>query len=157
MVKLFKIILLVLLILLVFMALIADMPRFKAIFNIMHFSFYIRIASLLGLIIALIMAWNYKRGIETSQKYRRADQVVAEAEATARRKANGTRLIEEKLKTDYQQKTKALADQLAQLKTEHQNQLRALKTQNVQLKEEVAELMRTLKEKQARISGEDVS
>lgn len=154
MVKLLKIILLVLLILLVFMALIADKPQISAIFHIMNFSFYVRIASILGLIIVVFTAWGYKRRIETSQKYRRADHIIAEAEATAQRHERNAMLIEEKLKTDFQQKTKVLKDRLAQLKAEHQHQLMALKTQNVQLKEEVSKLMRILKQKQAGNSDE---
>ena len=148
MLKLLKIILLVLLILLVFMALIADKPQVSAIFHMMNFSFYVRIASILGLIIVVFTAWGFKRRIETSQRYRRADEIIAEAEATAKRHERKAMLIEEKLKADYQQKAKSLADQLAQLKAEHQSQLMALKTQNVQLKEEMSKLMRVLKKKQ---------
>lgn len=148
MLKLLKIILLALLILLVFMGLVADKPQVSAIFNIMHFAFYVRMVSLLGLIIVVFMAWGFKRRIETSQKYRRADDIIAEAETTAKRNERKAMLIEEKLNADYQQKTKSVADQLTQLKNEHQNQLMALKKQNVQLKEEMSKIMSVIKKKQ---------
>lgn len=131
------------------MALVADMPQIGAMFPIINFSFYVRTASILGLIIAAFTAWGFKRRFETSQKYLRADHVMAEAETKAKRCEQNAIRIEEKLKADYVQKTQALANQLAQLKAEHKDQLSKLKTQNIQLKEEISKLLRILKEKQA--------
>lgn len=131
------------------MALVADMPQISAMFPIINFSFYVRTASILGLIIAAFTAWGFKRRFETSQKYLRADHVMAEAETKAKRREQNAIRIEEKLKADYERKNQALANQLAQLKAEHKDQLSKLKTQNIQLKEEISKLLRILKEKQA--------
>lgn len=145
MLKFFKIILLVMLISLVFMGFFADRPEISAVFHVVNFSFYVRVISILGMIVAVLLAWGFKRRIDTSQKYRRADQMIAEAKATAERHVRNAKLVEDKLKADYEQKSKALSDQLAELKDEHQDRLKILKAQNIELKDEVSKLMRLLK------------
>lgn len=127
------------------MAFFAERPEISSLFHLVNFSFYVRVVSILGMIIAVLLAWGFKRRIETSQKYRRADQMIAEAKATAERHVRNAKLVEDKLKADYEQKNEALSDQLAELADEHRDQLKILKAQNVELKEEVSKLMRALK------------
>ena len=143
--KVLKIFLMSLLLVLVVLAIVAESPVLSNIPDAIHLAFYLRAISLFGLIIAVFAAWGYKRKIEASQKYRRADEILAEAEATAKRKERTNMLLEEKLKADYSQKEKDLQDQMVQIKRKYKKKMMALKTQNIQLKEAVARLMGALK------------
>lgn len=145
--KVLKIILWSLLLVLVVLAIVAESPILSHIPDSIGLAFYLRAVSLFGLIIAIFAAWGYKRKMEASQKYRRANEILAEAEAKAKRKERTSMLLEEKLRANYSQKEKDLYEQLDQEKKEFKRKILALKSQNVQLKESVAKLMHIIKKK----------
>ena len=147
--KFLKISLLTLLILLVVLAAIAETPILEPLLAGVTLARYLRLVAILGLATAFFFAWGYKRKMEASQKYLRAKEILAEAEAEAKRKKRAAILVEEKLKSVYQQKESALTDELSRARDEYQQRIAALKRQNMQLKESVAKLLRAVKQKRA--------
>jgi hypothetical protein len=145
--KTIKIFLLTLLFLLIIFSAVADLPVLRKIPIVIESTLYLRIISILGLIIAAVIVWNHRRKMEVSQKYRRADQLIVEAEASARQKETALQQAEEQMKAEWTLKEKELESRLVEVQKEYQEQMRALKEQNMILKEHVAKLMGALKTK----------
>lgn len=108
---------------------------------------YLRLASLLGLLIALLYAWGYRKKIVSSQKYLRAEEVLAQAQAKAESKQRALESAKEKLDAHYVQKEKDLQIKIEKVKDEYNQRINELKTQNMKLKESVAKLMQVVKKK----------
>lgn len=140
-----KILLFTLLILLVIFSILADMPIGRKIQQGLSLGIYLKLASLLGLVIAAFMAWGYRSQVEASQKYRRADEVVAKAEETYERKRQACAQMEKRLMAEYEQKTKGVDQQIDEVRRAYKKRLKELKEQNMELKETVGKLMRALK------------
>ncbi|MEJ2158744.1 MAG: hypothetical protein P8X96_25735 [Desulfobacteraceae bacterium] len=115
-----KIVLMTLLLLLVVFSVLADLPVGQKFQGDIKLGTYLKWVSLLGLVIAAFAAWGYRSQVVASQKYRRADEVVAKAEASYALKKNEVRRA-------------------------YKKRLKELKEQNMELKETVGKLMRTLK------------
>ncbi len=147
MTKLFKIGSIAVLVLLVALAAIADRPAAKEWVGGMDLSLYLRLVAILGLIIAVFRAWGYKREVEASQKYQRAQEVLTQAGIAAERKQRTLDELEQKLAAQYARREQDLSVALDQAKADYQSRLIALKEQNMQLKEEAAKLMQELKRK----------
>ena len=147
MIKPFKIVAIAVLVLLVALAAIADRPAVKEWMGGMNLSLYLRLAAILGLIIAVFRAWGYKREVEASQKYQRAQEVLTQAGLTAERKQRTLDELEQKLVAQYARKEQDLSVALDQAKADYQSRLMALKEQNMRLKEEAAKLMQEIKRK----------
>lgn len=147
MTKLFKILAIAFLVLLVALAAIADRPAAKEWVGGMDLSLYLRLVAILGLIIAVFRAWGYKREVEASQKYQRAQEVLTQAGIAAERKQRTLDELEQKLAAQYARREQDLSVALDQAKADYQSRLIALKEQNMQLKEEAAKLMQELKRK----------
>jgi biopolymer transport protein ExbB/TolQ len=145
--KLIKIVTMGAMALLVVFAAIADQPMARRWMGGMDLSFYLRIVVILGLIIAAFRAWGYKREVEASQKYQRAQEVLNQAGMNAERKQRAMDELEQRLQEKYAQKEQDLSAALDQAKADFQNRLIALKEQNMKLKEEVANLMQEIKRK----------
>jgi hypothetical protein len=145
--KTIKIFLLTLLFLLIIFSAVADLPVLRKIPIVIELTLYLRIISILGLIIAAVIVWNHRRKMEVSQKYRRADQLIVEAEASAKQKETALQQAEEQMKAEWTLKEKELESRLVEVQKEYQEQMRALKEQNMILKEHVAKLMGALKTK----------
>ncbi|RJQ70970.1 MAG: hypothetical protein C4519_20425 [Desulfobacteraceae bacterium] len=116
-------------------------------FEILDLATYMRIASILGLLIAAFMAWGYKKKIEASQRFLRARQVLAEAEATAERKQRAVEQLEGTLKAQFAEKEMVLKEEIEKIKSDYAERLAALKEQNMRLKETVSKLMQAVKNK----------
>jgi hypothetical protein len=139
--------------LLVIFSILADFPVGQALKNTLDLGLYLKMISLLGLVIVAFFAWSQKRRIEASQKYRRADEVLAQAQAAYERKKQACDQMEERLKASFANKERELDDKIDQVKAECQHRLMVLKEQNVELKETVGKLMQALKiEKQRHAS-----
>ena len=147
MTKLFKIGSIAVLVLLVALAAIADRPAAKEWVGGIDLSLYLRLVAILGLIIAVFRAWGYKREVEASQKYQRAQEVLTQAGIAAERKQRTLDELEQKLAAQYARREQDLSVALDQAKADYQSRLIALKEQNMQLKEEAAKLMQELKRK----------
>jgi predicted Zn-dependent peptidase len=147
MTKLFKIAAIAVFVLLVALAAIADRPAAKEWVGGMDLSLYLRLVAILGLIIAVFRAWGYKREVEASQKYQRAQEVLTQAGIAAERKQRTLDELEQKLAAQYARKEQDLSVALDQAKADYQSRLMALKEQNMKLKEEAAKLMQELKRK----------
>ncbi len=145
-----KIALITLLFLLVIFSILADLPIGQALENTLDLRLYLKLISLLGLVIAALLAWAHKLGVEASQKYRRADEVLAQAQAAFERKKQACEQMEQRLKETFEQKEQGLDDQIDAVREEYQQRLVVLKEQNVELKETVAKLMRALKNEKQR-------
>jgi ubiquinone biosynthesis protein COQ9 len=143
--KFVKVILFTLLLVLVLFALLADMPFAETLHRYLDFALYTRLASLLGLLIALVWFWERKKKTDASQKFQRANKVLAEAEETARRKQQAIEQMEQKLKSAYAEKDKGLDAQIHQIKSGFEQRIKALSEQNVELKDTVSKLMAALK------------
>ena len=143
--KFLKITLITLLLLLVLFAILAEMPFFKALPHHLEFALYLKLISLLGMLIALILVWSYKQKTVASQKFQRANQVLAEAEKTARQKQNALEQLEKKLKKEYAKKDQGLDAQIYQIKSGFEQRIKVLNEQNIELKDTVGKLMRALK------------
>ncbi|MCJ8500515.1 hypothetical protein [Desulfatitalea alkaliphila] len=142
-----------LLFLLVLFGAIADLPMMQARWHLdtwlgsLDRILYIRLAGLLGLVMACLWAWGYKRRFEASHKFRRSKEVLAQAEAAADGKRQALARMEEQLKATFAAKEDALQNTLAEAKREHAQQLQSLREQNLQLKDAVSKLMTKLKNK----------
>lgn len=135
------------LVLLVVFAAIADRPAAKEWTGTMDLSLYLRLVALLALIIAVFRAWGYKREVEASQKYQRAQEVLNQAGVNAERKQRALVELEQRLMAQYAEKEQALNLAMDEAKADFQNRLIALKEQNMKLKDEVAGLIQEIKRK----------
>ncbi len=144
-----KILLITLLLLLVLSGVFAEMPPMRNWLGGLDITLYLRLVALAGLMICVFSAWGYKQKVIVSQKYQRAKEVLAAAEATATRNKDALAVLEEKLKNDYANREKRFQEELDQLKNDHKNRIMALKEQNMQLKDAAAKLMGALKSKRA--------
>ncbi len=147
MAKFFKIVGTAALALLVVFSAIADRPAAKEWMGGMDLSLYLRLVAIFGLIIAAFRAWGYKREVEASQKYQRAQEVLNQAGISAERKKRSLEETEQRLLAQYAEKEQALNLALDQAKADFHSRLMAMKEQNVKLKEEVASLMQEIKRK----------
>ena len=140
-----KTLLLTLLMLLVIFSILADMPIGQKLQQDFGLGIYLKLVSLLGLVIVAFMAWGYRSQVEASQKYRRADEVVTKAEETYERKKKACEQMEKRLRAEYEQKTKGVDRQIDEVRRAYKKRLKELKEQNMELKETVAKLMHALK------------
>ncbi len=147
--KYVKILSITLFVLLVVFAAIADRPIISKLLNGLQLAPYLRLVSILGLIVAVFLAWGYKRKIEASQKFVRAQEVLDQAGEKAERSKKECERLELNLKAEYERKRTDLDANLSKIKDEYEERLRLLKEQNMELKESVAELMQRLKKKNA--------
>ena len=143
--KSIKVIFITLFVSLVIFAAIADRPIVEQLLGGLHLAPYLRIISVLGLIIAVFTAWGYKRKIEASQKIVRAQEILTQAGEKEERAKQESQRLEEKLKADYEQKKMLLEEQASQMKKEYEERMRTLKEQNIALKESVGKLMQMVK------------
>lgn len=143
--KIVKIVLFALLFLLAVFSLIAEMPIAKTLERYLDFALYVRLASLLGLLIALVWFWSKKQQTASSQKFQRANEVLAEAETTARRRHQAVEKLEQKLKQEFAEKDQGLDAHIHQIKSNFEQRIKTLNEQNMQLKETVSKLMAALK------------
>jgi hypothetical protein len=140
-----KISLILILGLLIIFAAVADLPIGQKLGPLLGLGLYFKLISLFGMSALVLFAWGHKRRIEASQKYRRADEALNQAEAALERKRRACDLMEQQLKEAYGKKEQGLESQIEQVRTEYQQRLNALKAQNMELKETVAKLMHSLK------------
>ena len=147
MLKFVKILFVALIIVLAFVSISIETPMMQRLSRGLTLSIYIRTASLLSLAALILWAWGYKQKLAASQKYTRANQILAEAETAAKRKNQATLQLEERLKASYAEKEKALEERIKEVQQECRDQLKGLKKQNLELKNTVAELMAALKDK----------
>ena len=150
MTRLVKIICLVFFLLLILFAAFAEAPFIRGQIPIINLAFYLRLVTLAGLIIAVFLAWGFKCKIEATQKYRRAQEVLAQAETVAERKQKEADQLSEKLQAEFARKENAWLAEKCQLKADFDQHLMDLKKQNMQLKEAVSNLLQTLKKKDKR-------
>jgi uncharacterized protein YdcH (DUF465 family) len=143
--KFLKVILFTLLLVLVLFALLADLPIAGTLHRYLDFALYTRLASLLGLLIALVWFWERKKRTDASQKIQRANEVLAETEETVRRKQQAIGQMEQKLTSEYTEKEKGLDAQIYQIKSGYEQRIKTLKEQNIELKDTVSKLMAALK------------
>ena len=143
--KFLKVILFTLLLVLVLFALLADLPFAQTLHRYLDFALYVRLASLLGLLIALVWFWERKKKSDASQKFQRANQVLAEAEETVRHRRQAIEQLEQKLKSGYAEKDKGLDAQIHQIKSSFEQRIKKLNEQNIELKDTVSKLMAALK------------
>lgn len=132
--------------LLIIFSILTDLPiAQKWSFNI-RLGLYLKLVSLAGMLIALITAWGYRNKIQSSQKYRRADEVVSKAQEVFERKKEACAQMEKRLYAKYDEKEKGVDDQIEQVRSRYQKRLNELQKQNIELKETVAKLMQTIKQ-----------
>ena len=143
--KFLKVILITLFVSLVVFAAIAERPIAVKLMTGLNLALYLRLVVLLGLVIAVFLSWGYKRKIEASQKYVRAQEIVDQAGEKAERAKRENERMEEKLKAEYDQKKLNLDEQLLQMRHEYEERIRGLKEQNIELKESVGKLMHLVK------------
>lgn len=143
--KYLKIFVIMLFVLLVVFGAIADRPVVEQFFGGLHLAPYLRAISILGMVVAVFLAWGYKRKIEASQKYVRAQEILTEAGEKAERAKRESERLEEKRQADYEQKKIDLDEQISQMKQTYEERIRALKEQNIALKESVGKLMQMVK------------
>lgn len=143
--KLVKIILFAVLILLIGSAVFTDLSQGKALLGHLDLGLYLKLVSLLGLLIALFVSMGYQRRMSASQKYRRASAVLAEAEAQAEQQKQAFERMEQNLKNQYAEKEKGLDRQIKEAHLGYENRLQSLNKKNIELKETVTKLMRALK------------
>jgi nitrogen fixation-related uncharacterized protein len=148
--KFFKILAMVALLILVVFSLLADLPFMRQVEKGLSLAVYIRLASVLGLVALVFFAWGHKRQIESSQKFRRADEVLAQAESTAVRRHAELERLKGRLESDFAEKEAQLDQQIGQSVVAYQARLNRLQEQNVELKETVNKLMKALKAERAR-------
>lgn len=140
-----KIVMMTLLLVMVVFAGFTETDKFKEWMGYLGVGLYLRLASLIGLFIALLYAWGYREKIVSSQKYLRADEVLAQAQANAESKQKAIEGAREKLKVQYKQKEKDLQAKIEQVRDEYKERINELKAQNMRLKESVAKLMQVAK------------
>lgn len=143
--KKLKIILFTVLMLLVIFSILADLPIGRKFQPDLELGTYLKWVTLLGLLIAVFTAWGYRSQIVSSQKYRRADEAVAKAEAAYEQKKKACEQMEKRLKSKYDQKEKGVDKEIDAVRQAYKKRLKELTEQNVELKETVGRLMRTLK------------
>jgi septin family protein len=143
--KFLKVILFTVLLVLVLFALLADMPFAQTLNRYLDFALYTRLASLLGLLIALVWFWERKKRTDASQKIQRANEVLAETEEAVRRRQQAIEQMEKKLASEYAEKEKGLDAQIHQIKSGYDQRIKALNEQNVELKDTVSKLMAAMK------------
>jgi hypothetical protein len=145
-----KIVLIVLICLLILFSVLADLPVGQQFKLSISLGLYLKLVSLLAMVMAALSIWAHKRRVELSQKYRRADEVLALAEAAFERKKHLCDQMEKQLQEAYVQKEQGLDGQIDQVRKEYQQRLNVLKEQNLELKETVAKLMHALKKEKQR-------
>ena len=148
--QLVKICVVTALMVLVIFSLLADMPFVRQLDQGLSLGVYIRLASLLSLMAVAFYAWGYKRQIESSQKYRRADEVLEQAETSIARRQAALDQKEARLKADFAKKESSLDRQIGQSVAAYQQRINHLKEQNIELKETVGKLMQALKTERAK-------
>lgn len=144
-----KVLLFTLIVLLVVFAAIAEKPFLTKLMGGLQLAPYLRLAGLLGLVIAVFLAWGYKRRIEASQKFIRAQEVLDQAGEKAERSKQASERLEEDLKAEYQRKKVALDERISDMKHDYEERIRELKEQNIELKESVGKLMQMVKKGKA--------
>ena len=153
-----KIALMTALVLLVVFSILADLPVGQKFQEGLRLGAYLKWVSLLGLVIAAFTAWGYRSQVIGSQKYRRADEVVAKAEEAYERKKKACEQLEERLRETYDQKIKGVDHQIDEVRQAYKIRLKELQEQNMELKETVGKLMQTLKrERQLQKPGDSRS
>ncbi len=133
------------LMLLVVFSILADLPIGQKFQLSLELGTYLKWVSLFCLLIAVFMAWGYRSQVISSQKYRRADEVVAKAEETYEQKQKACEQMEKRLQTKYDQKAKGVDKEIDTVRQAYKKRLKELREQNLELKETVGKLMRTLK------------
>jgi hypothetical protein len=137
------------LLVLVVFSLLADMPFMRQLERGLSLGAYVRVASLLGLAAAVFYAWGYKREIELSQKYRRANEIIEQAESEAARRRTSLDQQEARMKADIAEKEADLDLRIGQAVSAYQQRANRLKEQNMELKETVSKLIQALKAERA--------
>lgn len=144
--KSIKIILITVLVLLVICSIFSDLPVGRELLKGLDLGLYLKLVSLLGLLIAVFLAWGYRGKVLASQKYRRADEAISQAEEVFERKKKACDQMEKRLQAKYDEKADGLDAQIDEVRKAYQKQLKELKEQNIELKETVGKLIRTLKQ-----------
>jgi dsDNA-specific endonuclease/ATPase MutS2 len=144
--KFIRIILIALLMLLIVFSILADMPIGRKWSFDIRLGHYLKLVSLAGLLIALFAAWGYRNKIQSSQKYRRADEVVSQAQEAYERKKEACEQMEKRLHAKYDEKEKGVDDKIEEVRRTYQKRLNELQKQNIELKETVGKLMQTIKQ-----------
>jgi hypothetical protein len=147
MTKFLKIVAICALIVLVVFAGLADRVTFPGWLERLSVALYLRLVALIGLIIALFLAWGYRRKVEASQRFRRSQQVLAEAEVAAQRKQDAVEQARLKLEAQFADKEQTLNAEIDAIKAGYIEQIKGLKEQNLKLKEMVSNLMKAVKQK----------
>ena len=119
-----------------------------AYFDVSALSTYLRIISILWLILAIALALGFKRRIEMSQKYRQADKILAESKAAAKRKERAAMLLEEKLRAGYDRKVDEMRAEMDEMTVDYKKKLLLLKTQNLKLKDMASKLLKIVKKQE---------
>ena len=133
--------------LLIIFAIITDLPMGQRLPSLLNLGIYLKLISLFGMVTLALFAWGRKRQIETSQKYRRADEVLAQAEAAFERKRQLCDQMEQRLKAPLANRGQETGVQIDEVRAEFQQRLEGLKQQNLELKETVAKLMGIVKKR----------
>ena len=147
--KYLKVLVISLFVLLVVFAAVADRPIVSKMIGGVPLGPYLRLAGLLGLVVAVFLAWGYKRRIEASQKFIRAQEVLDQAGEKAERLKRESERLEQDLKAQYEKKKLDLDERISEMKHDYEERLMALKEQNIELKESVGKLMRIAKKSKA--------
>jgi hypothetical protein len=147
MAKALKILWVTALLVVVLLAAVVDQVHLPNGLERLNLGLYLRLVALIGLMIAFFIAWGYRRKVEASQRYRRSQQVLAEAEIAAQRRQGAMQQREAKLEKLYDEKERLLREELEKSKAGYIEQVKSLKEQNVKLKETINQLMQAVKEK----------
>jgi len=147
--KILKILLMILFLSLVVFAAIVDRLAIETVLGGLRPGPYLRLIGVLGMFVAVFLSWGYKRKIEASQKYVRAQEVLTQAGHQAEQARLEGERLEKRLMAEYEQKKTNLDEQLSQLKREHEERISALKEQNMALKESVGKLMKMVRKGKA--------
>lgn len=142
-----KIAVMTLLFLLVAFSILADLPIGEALIKGLDLRLYIKLVSIFGFLMVVFYLWKERRRLEMSQKYKRADEMLAQAEASVERKKQLCEQMEKRLQDTYEKKEQGLNHQIDLVREEYQARINQLKTQNMELKETVSNLMTALKVK----------
>lgn len=145
--KAVKIILIAVLIVLVVFAALADRVSLPRMLEGLNVATYLRLVALLGMAIAFFVAVGYRREVEISQRYRRSQEVLAEAEVAVQRKQGALQQLQEKMEAQVEAKERMLKEEMENAKAGYIDQIKALKEQNLKLKETVNALMQAVKNK----------
>jgi hypothetical protein len=144
--KFIKILLISLLMLLIIFSILSDMPIGRKWTFDLRLGLYLKLVSLAGLLIAFFAAWGYRNKVQSSQKYRRADEVITKAQEALERKKEACAQMEKRLQAKYDEKEKGVEDQVEQVRRTYQKRLNELQRQNIELKETVGKLMQAIKQ-----------